>query len=65
MSGDPTRVAGIAENEDRPDPGPTPAAFNGTGHAVGTNAQSGLPSGTETERDAPGLSTDKRGDDVG
>lgn len=42
-----------------------PAAANSSGHASeGTNAQSGTPSGTETERDAPGISTDKKADDT-
>ncbi len=63
MSGDPRRVEGVAGGT--PNPGSAPAASNGSGHAVGTNAQSGLPSGTETEQEAPGISTDKRGDDVG
>lgn len=41
-------------------PGP-PAAV---GHGAGTNAQTGRPSGTEQERDAPGMSTDKKADDT-
>jgi len=31
---------------------------------AGINAQSGLPSGSETERTAPGISTDKKADDT-
>ena len=60
MSGDPTRVEGA-----RP-PATTPAIpfDNGVGGGAGTNAQSGVPSGTETERDAPGTETGERGDDV-
>ena len=61
MSGDPTRVEGARP----PTTTPTmPSAQNGSGHSVGTNAQSGKPSGTETERDAPGISTDKGSDDT-
>ncbi len=61
MSGDPTHVEGVPASR----PAPTiPAGQNGSGHAVGTNFQSGAPSGTETERDAPGISSDKRGDDT-
>ncbi len=61
MSGDPTRVEGAAP----PTKTPTlPAARNGSGHAAGNNVQSGAPSGTETERDAPSISSDKRGDDT-
>ncbi|UAJ11420.1 hypothetical protein [Polymorphobacter megasporae] len=48
-------------NEDRD----LPAAANTSGHATGgTNAQSGTVSGSETERDAPGISTDKKADDT-
>lgn len=34
------------------------------GDGGGTNAQTGEKSGTETERDAPGMSTDKKADDT-
>jgi len=33
-------------------------------HTAGINAQSGQESGSETERDAPGISTDKWADDT-
>ena len=36
----------------------------GRGDAAGVNAQSGRKSGTETERDAPGMSTEKKADDT-
>jgi len=38
---------------------------NFRGHAAaGHNAQTGVPSGTEAERTAPGISTDKKADDT-
>ena len=36
----------------------------GRGDAAGTNAQSGTPSGSEHERNAPGMSTEKKADDT-
>ena len=36
----------------------------GQSDAAGTNAQSGQKSGTETEQDAPGMSTEKKADDT-
>lgn len=60
-NGDPARVEGATPPVKTPT---IPAATNGSGHSVGTNAQSNAPSGTETERDAPGSETGKRGDDV-
>ena len=59
-SGDPTRVEGA----EPPTKTPTVAAPSGSGHAAGNNVQSGAPSGTETEREAPGIGSDKRGDDT-
>ncbi len=59
--GDPARVEGARPPTKTPS---MPAAQNGSGHSVGTNVQSGAPSGTETERDAPGIGSDKRGDDT-
>ena len=45
--------------------GGVPAAGNfGGQHAAGTNAQSGRAAGAETERDAPGMSTEKNADDT-
>ena len=42
-----------------------PAAANASGHATsGTNFQSGQPSADESERTAPGLSTEKKADDT-
>lgn len=42
-----------------------PATANASGHVTGgTNAQSGTVSGSETEQDAPGISTDKKADDT-
>ena len=61
MTGDPARVEGAAPPARTP---AVPAARNGSGHAAGTNAQSGAPSGTETEREAPGAESGKRGDDL-
>ncbi|MBV8973124.1 MAG: hypothetical protein JO290_12630 [Sphingomonadaceae bacterium] len=61
-AGDPTRVEGVEPATKSP--GPLPAARNGDGHAAGTNFTGATPKGTETERDAPGISSDKRGDDV-
>lgn len=46
-------------------PDDRPAAANSSGHATsGINAQSGQPSAGETERTAPGISTDKKADDT-
>lgn len=42
----------------------TPGESNAPGSSAGTNAQSGALSGTESERHAPGMSTDKKGDDT-
>jgi len=36
----------------------------GDDHAAGTNVQSGRKSGTETEQEAPGMSTEKKADDT-
>lgn len=36
----------------------------GRGESDGTNAQTGGASGTESERNAPGVSTDKKADDT-
>lgn len=42
-----------------------PAAANASCHATsGTNVQSGQPSADESERTAPGISTDKKADDT-
>ena len=41
-----------------------PGQSNAPGSGAGVNAQSGQPSGTETERHAPGMSTDKKADDT-
>nr|WP_295661068.1 hypothetical protein [Polymorphobacter sp.] len=42
-----------------------PAAANVSGHvSAGNNAQTGTPSGTENEQNAPGISTDKKADDT-
>lgn len=37
---------------------------NATGDGAGTNAQSGTAAGSEGERHAPGISTDKKADDT-
>lgn len=41
-----------------------PGASNAPGDGGGLNAQSGARSGAETERQAPGMSTDKNADDT-
>ena len=78
MSGDPTASpaadpAGGKTAKPRPQtaedghaqPHNMPLAANVSGHATsGINAQSGQPSGSETERDSPGISTDKNSDDT-
>ncbi len=42
----------------------TPGRSNAAGEGAGINAQSGSRSGSETERHAPGMSTDKKADDT-
>ena len=37
---------------------------NSPGDGTGTNAQTGKRSGSESEREAPGISTDKKADDT-
>lgn len=45
--------------------GGLPIAASSSGHATsGTNAQSGQPSAGESERVAPGISTEKKSDDT-
>ena len=51
----PDRAAALAGGGSKPATG---------GDGGGTNAQTGEKSGTETERDAPGMSTDKKADDT-
>ena len=41
-----------------------PGRSNSPGGGAGTYAGFGAPSGTETERHAPGMSTDKKADDT-
>lgn len=65
-----------AENSAKPDRGEADDGKTGgqeargrpapprAGDGIGINAQNGEPSGAETERNAPGISTDKKIDDT-
>ena len=44
--------------------GGKPGTAAASGGEAGINAQSGVRSGSETERNAPGMSTDKKADDT-